>query len=73
MFYLFIIYLFIYLFFFLIFGVLYMFRTRGLVFKKTVVYAVMVEYAVHASVQAVLNTLPPTRLLIIMHVKHTVV
>jgi len=31
-----------------------MFRTRGLIFRKTVVYADMVKCVVHVSVQAVL-------------------
>jgi len=32
------------------FGVCYMFRSRGFIFIKTVVYAVMVWYALHSSV-----------------------
>jgi len=35
---------------FLIFYVFYMFRTPGFIFRKTVVYTVMVRYALHASV-----------------------
>jgi len=42
------------------FDVLYMFRTREFIFRKTVVYAVMVWYVLHA------------RLLIPMHVKFSI-
>ena len=33
------------------FGVFYMFRIRGFIVRKTVVYAVMVWYVVHVSVK----------------------
>jgi len=41
-----------------IFDIFYLFRNRGYIFKKTVVYTVMVWYALHATV--------------CMHVKHTI-
>jgi len=40
--------------FFLFYDVFYMFPTPGFIFRKTVVYTVMVQYVLHASVQAVL-------------------
>jgi len=45
------------IFYFFTFDAFYMFRTQGFIFRKTVVYAVMVWYVLHA------------RLLIPMHVK----
>ena len=37
------------------FDVFYMFRIRGLIFKKMVVYILMVRYVLHASVYEVLQ------------------
>ena len=52
---------------FLIFWCVYMFRTLGFIFRKTVVYSGMVLY-----ILSIEHTLLPTRLLILMHVKHTI-
>jgi len=51
-----------------------MFRTEGFVFRKTIVYTIMVRYCVLYTHQYRLSeyTLLPTRLLILMHLKHTI-
>ena len=53
------------------FGVFYMFRVRRFIFRKTIVYTVMVWYVLHVSVQAVsITSLLPARLLMLIHVPY---